>query len=201
MRSSMSTSLSPRVTSTSGLGRRHIFRKAALPLPRPSVLVPIRHNDGAPCSSSWTGACRATAGSEDPETAAFKKALNNTEGVKAESPSDPDVLSGEELVQLIQAKWGARYDCRITRRRNARNQLRFYLQVMWKFLEQKSFPLSEDEYYEQLDAVASLVSEWGLADHVRKEIQASKQAPVIGNAIGGGAQCVSIPLLDADEVS
>jgi hypothetical protein len=39
-----------------------------------------------------------------------------------------------------------------------------WLQVMWKFLEQQSFHLSEDEYMEQLDAVAHFLNEWGVDD-------------------------------------
>lgn len=35
---------------------------------------------------------------------------------------------------------------------------------MWKFLEQQSFHLSEDEYMEQLDAVAHFLNEWGVDD-------------------------------------
>lgn len=39
-----------------------------------------------------------------------------------------------------------------------------YLQVMWKFLEQQSFHLSEDEYMQQLDAVASFINDWGVTE-------------------------------------
>jgi len=109
-------------------------------------------------------ACRAVSREEDPDLDAFRDALAESEGVAADEGTVSGELTGEELVQLIKDKWGARYDCRITRRRDGLGKLRFYLQVMWKFLEQKSFPLSEEEYYEQLDAVASLVTEWGLAD-------------------------------------
>lgn len=38
------------------------------------------------------------------------------------------------------------------------------LQVMWRFLEQKSFPLSEQEYMQQLDAVAEYLTEWGVVE-------------------------------------
>lgn len=36
--------------------------------------------------------------------------------------------------------------------------------VMWKYLEQASFPLTEDEYMQQLDAVAEYLTEWGVVD-------------------------------------
>jgi hypothetical protein len=38
---------------------------------------------------------------------------------------------------------------------------------MWKFLEQASFPLTEQEYMQQLDAVAEYLNDWGVADTVR----------------------------------
>ena len=107
---------------------------------------------------------------------------------------DPAVLTGPQLRQLVKEKWGATYDVRINRRRNSLGQLRFYVQVMWKFLEQKSFPLSEDEYDEQIAAVAELITEWGQAEYVRAEIAKTNKRPVIGHTVGGGAKCVSIPL-------
>ncbi len=38
------------------------------------------------------------------------------------------------------------------------------VQVMWRFLEQKSFPLTPTEYMQQLDAVAEYLTEWGCGD-------------------------------------
>ena len=35
---------------------------------------------------------------------------------------------------------------------------------MWRFLEQQSFPLTEEEYLLQLDAVAEYITEWGAVD-------------------------------------
>jgi len=60
-----------------------------------------------------------------------------------ESPN----ISGFELRQLIFDKFNREYDCRLTRRGK-----RMYLQIFWKFLGQRSFPLTEDEYQLQLDA-------------------------------------------------
>ena len=64
---------------------------------------------------------------------------------------------------------------------------------MWRFLEQQSFPMSEEQYQQQLDAVAELCSEWGMSDVVRNGIQsASQKGPHMSQ--GGGARAVSIPL-------
>ncbi|XRB24926.1 DUF3067 domain-containing protein [Pseudoscourfieldia marina] len=111
-----------------------------------------------------------------------------------EEEGDEYILTGPLLRKIVFEKWGASYDVRINRRRNSLGQLKFYVQVMWKFLEQKSFPLTEDQYDEQLAAVADLVTEWGCAEHLREEIAKTNKRPVIGHTVGGGAKCVSIPL-------
>jgi len=102
-----------------------------------------------------------------------------------------------ELRELVVAKWGRLYDTRIHRRRDGRQQLKFYLQVMWKHADQQSFHLSAAEYMEQLGAVAGLISEWQLGDYVREQIKETKQRPGIGVGRGAvsGAVCVSIPLM------
>jgi hypothetical protein len=56
-------------------------------------------------------------------------------------------ITGLELRQLVFEKWGRSYDVRLQRRGR-----RIYLHVMWKHLEQQSFPLSEEEYDMQLQA-------------------------------------------------
>ena len=114
------------------------------------------------------------------------------------------VMDGDELRRLVVAKWGKPFDTRIHRRRDARQELKFYLQVMWKHVEQQSFHMSEGEYSDQLQAVAELITEWGMADYVREQIRQTDQRPGIGVGRGpiSGAVCVSIPLVkeDADGV-
>ena len=67
-----------------------------------------------------------------------------------------------------------------------------FLHVMWKHLEQRSFALTEQQYQEQLDAVAELLQLWGVSDTVRAGIAAaSPRGP--GYTAGGSAKAVSIP--------
>ena len=100
---------------------------------------------------------------------------------------DTPTITGSELRNLVMSKWNREYDVRLTRRGR-----RMYLQVFWKFLGQKSFPLTEEEYQMQLDAVAEYLTMWGVADIVRSGISGAKWAP--GHTIGGGARAFSIPL-------
>lgn len=97
-------------------------------------------------------------------------------------------ITAEQLRELVYEKWGRTYEVRLRKHGS-----RMYLQVMWKHLEQKSFPLSEEEYMLQLDAVASYLTEWGVVDLVRSAIaQAHPKGP--GYTVGGSARCISIPL-------
>ncbi len=100
-------------------------------------------------------------------------------------------ITGAELRALVVAKWGRPYDTRLCQRRDRFNVLKMYLQVMWKFQGQKSFPLSEAAYMEQLDAVAELLSEWGVVEEARKGIDAATLQPKVDTV---GATAVMIPL-------
>jgi Domain of unknown function (DUF3067) len=56
---------------------------------------------------------------------------------------------------------------------------------------QKSFPLTEEEYQSQLDAVAEYLTLWGVAPMVRAAIKSStSRGP--GYTGGGGARAVGI---------
>jgi hypothetical protein len=90
-------------------------------------------------------------------------------------------MSGEELRLLVLNKWGKMYDTRIHQRRDQFNKLQLYLQIMWKHVGQKSFPLTETAYVEQLDAVAELLTEWGAQDVVRQKDPAVHQVPKDGH--------------------
>lgn len=95
-----------------------------------------------------------------------------------------NTINGTELRQLLLTKWGRSYDVSIQKRGK-----RVYLHVLWKFLEQQSFPLSEEEYVERLDAVAYYLTQWGVVETVKQGIsKASPRGP--GYTGGGGARAV-----------
>jgi len=47
----------------------------------------------------------------------------------------------DEVILYLIHRWGKKYDFRLFRRGKC-----VYFQMMWVFLGQESFPLSEDEY-------------------------------------------------------
>lgn len=113
------------------------------------------------------------------------------EGIEEERDVDVIPLTAQELRTISEEKWGVAYDMRINQRRNQLNQLRLYFQVMWKFLGQKSFPMSEKRYMEQLGAVAELLNEWGVADQVRQGLLSTNKRPVVDTT---GGNSVNIAL-------
>ena len=43
---------------------------------------------------------------------------------------------------------------------------RFYVEVMWFHLGQKSFPMSKEQFEQQLEAVAYILTDWRVQDQV-----------------------------------
>lgn len=98
-------------------------------------------------------------------------------------------MTGTELQQLIFAKWGRSYDLQLRRIKGT-----IYVQVMWKYLEQASFPRSEAEYLEHFNAIANYLVAWGGVEQVRDYIEQTRERPRLGKA-------VSIPLDLGDRAS
>lgn len=67
------------------------------------------------------------------------------------------IMSGSELRQLVFEKFNREYDCRLMRKGK-----RMYFQIFWKFLGQRSFPLTEEEYQFQLDAGKDMIDLLGI---------------------------------------
>jgi Domain of unknown function (DUF3067) len=91
-------------------------------------------------------------------------------------------MTGSDLQKLLLSKWGKSYDIQFRR-----TQGKIFVQIMWRYLEQASFPMTPQEYQEHLEAVATYLQGWGAFEQVVKYIQATKDNPRLGKT-------VSIPL-------
>ncbi|MEO3705008.1 DUF3067 family protein [Trichormus azollae] len=98
-------------------------------------------------------------------------------------------MTGQEFRQLLIDKWGYSYDVQLRR-----TQGKIFLQVMWKYLEQASFPLSESQYQEHLNSIANYLNALGGTIQVQSFITQTKERPRLGKA-------VSIPLDLGDRAS
>ncbi|GLJ37179.1 hypothetical protein SUGI_0754210 [Cryptomeria japonica] len=106
----------------------------------------------------------------------FRKDLERIVG------KDDSDFSGLELATLIRNKYGRSYDVTLIKKEfMGRNLLA--MNVMWKYCEQRSFPLTEEEYLLRLDDVANNLKCWGAVSHVRNSLAKVKERPRIGKAV------------------
>ena len=91
------------------------------------------------------------------------------------SPQSP--LAVDEFIDCLRARWNATYDVRLVVRGD-----RLYLQIMWAYLEQQSFPLDEDEYRKNLNNLLEIINRLGLSNYVREWIRSTPKKPRIGKA-------------------
>ena len=95
------------------------------------------------------------------------------------SADDGAPLLAQELWDLLQERWQASYDLQLVQRRG-----RMYLQVMWAYLEQQSFPLSEEGYRQKLEELVGLLNGLGVAAQVRSWLRTTSDKPRLGKAMG-----------------
>ena len=100
------------------------------------------------------------------------------------SETEDRPLAPDEVLALLRGRWGASYDLRLQRRGG-----RLYLQVMWAYLEQQSFPLSAEDYGLQLEQVVEQLNGLGVGGLVRRWLQETPDRPRLGKAL-------SLPLQD-----
>lgn len=88
------------------------------------------------------------------------------------------MITGEQLHQLLLKKWGRSYDMQLRKVKG-----KIFVQVMWKYLEQASFPLSPQEYAENLNAIANYLNAWGSVEQLKSFIEKTRERPRLGKAV------------------
>ncbi len=87
-------------------------------------------------------------------------------------------VTGAQLRELLQRKWGRSYDIQLLRRGD-----RLYFQVMWRYLEQGTFGRTEAEYAAHLERVGRQLGELGLTETVLVFLERTTEKPRIGRAV------------------
>ena len=87
-------------------------------------------------------------------------------------------MTGRELHQLLLQKWGRSYDVQLRR-----TQGKIFVQIMWRYLEQASFPMTEIEYLEHLEAIAHYLRGWSGVAQVQSFIEQTRERPRLGKAV------------------
>jgi len=87
-------------------------------------------------------------------------------------------LTVEEVMQCFRVRWNVSYDMKLL----VRDKI-LYLQIMWGYLEQQSFPMQEDEYKNHLNAILEIINRIGKSQLVREFLMTTPQKPRLGRAI------------------
>jgi len=87
-------------------------------------------------------------------------------------------LEVNEIMSLIQNRWGVTYELIIISKGKS-----LYLQMMWGFLEKKSFHLNEDKYRNNLAKVLEIIHRSGQSAKVRTWLLHINAKPNLGRAL------------------
>ena len=103
----------------------------------------------------------------------FKSNESNSSSFSSSIPLEVD-----EVLGCLRKRWGVTYDLKLLIKRD-----RIYLQMMWGFLEQQSFPLDEDAFRENLNRILEIINRAGQSDFVRHWLENVQAKPRLGRAI------------------
>ena len=87
-------------------------------------------------------------------------------------------LEVEEVMECLRRRWGVTYDLRLLIKRD-----RIYLQMMWGFMEQQSFPMDEETFRDHLSRTLEIINRGGQSDFVRNWLENVQAKPRLGKAI------------------
>lgn len=96
----------------------------------------------------------------------------------APDPAPGEPLSAEELLAVLRGRWQASYDLQLIVRRD-----RLYLQVMWGYLEQQSFPMTAEAYGAHVEDLVATLNGLGVAAQVRHWLRTTRDRPRLGRAL------------------
>jgi hypothetical protein len=123
----------------------------------------------------------------------YRKAVVNA--LQSQSSKDGE-FGARDMLELIIKKWGVAYDVQL--RKNTpfgEGSGNIYVNIMWRYFGQKSFPMDEREYLEHLEALCRYMKSIDRIDQFKQKVAESRKRP---NSYFGYA--VSIPL-DVDPLT
>ncbi|MGD1853494.1 MAG: DUF3067 family protein [Leptolyngbyaceae cyanobacterium] len=87
-------------------------------------------------------------------------------------------MSPEAFQDLLIDKWGYSFDVQIRK-----TPTKVFFQVMWRYLEQASFPMEEDEYLAHLKDIVMYLEAMGCLTQIQKAIEQTNERPRLGKAV------------------
>lgn len=91
------------------------------------------------------------------------------------------------MLELIVKKWGVAYDIQIRKNKPFGDASKnIYINVMWRYFGQKSFPMDEREYLEHLEAIARYITAVDRVKEFKERVAESRKRPnaYFGYAVG-----------------
>lgn len=87
-------------------------------------------------------------------------------------------MTPEDFQELLIDKWGYSFDVQIRK-----TSTKVFFQVMWRYLEQASFPMDEGEYLAHLEEIVLYLEAMGCLTQVRTAIEQTSERPRLGKAV------------------
>jgi hypothetical protein len=97
--------------------------------------------------------------------------------LKSQAPT-PGKLGGRELLEMIIRKWGVAYDLQLRKNKPfGDGSENLYINVMWRYFGQKSFPMNEREYLEHLEAIGRYLTAVDKVEDFTDKVKQSRKRP------------------------
>lgn len=87
-------------------------------------------------------------------------------------------MTPEDFQELLIDKWGYSFDVQIRK-----TSTKVFFQVMWRYLEQASFPMDEAEYLAHLKEIVLYLEAMGCLTQVKMAIEHTSERPRLGKAV------------------
>ncbi|MEO0350199.1 MAG: DUF3067 family protein [Cyanobacteria bacterium P01_A01_bin.15] len=87
-------------------------------------------------------------------------------------------MTPEDFQELLINKWGYSFDVQIRK-----TSTKVFFQVMWRYLEQASFPIGEEDYLAHLKDVVMYLEAMGCLTQVQTAIEQTTERPRLGKAV------------------
>ena len=87
-------------------------------------------------------------------------------------------MTPEDFQELLIDKWGYSFDVQIRK-----TPTQVFFQIMWRYLEQVSFPMDEEEYLAHLKDVIIYLEAMGCLTQVQDAISTTTERPRLGKAV------------------
>lgn len=115
---------------------------------------------------------------------AFSRELakRSVDEAELEEREAAEKFDGAALAALIKSKYDRSYDISLKSTKYM-GKVFVSLNIMWKYREQQSYALSEEDYMLRMEYAAQAIKAWGAVLAVTRDIQSRKQRPKVGKAV------------------